>query len=201
MKDIQSPAFIKQLRDELNIAGPVSLRMDEVVTPVVAIAQRQFPDVPSSAAGVVSPGASATQRGDVYLRNPAGSGVLAVVKDVTIKPTSSNCTFEARIIDDVSTGSTVNDIQWTDSRKGLGTITGGKGGPALELAYTHNGTTTPSYFQWLNEPTTAGVSPIYPFPFGWVITPGYSFNLRQEVINMAFTASFRWTEQPMPVNT
>jgi hypothetical protein len=47
MKDIQSPAFIKQLRDELNIAGPVSLRMDEVVTPVVAIAQRQFPDTPS----------------------------------------------------------------------------------------------------------------------------------------------------------
>jgi hypothetical protein len=201
MKDIQSAAFIEQLRNELNIAGPVSLRMDEVVTPVVAIAQREFPKTPSSAAGVVAPGASAGQRGDVYLRNPTGSGVLAVVKDVTIKPTASNCTFEARIIDDVSTGSTVNDIQWTDSRKGLGTIAGGKGGPALELAYTHNTTTTPSYFQWLNEPTTAGVSPIYPFPFGWVVTPGYSFNLRQEVVNMGFTASFRWTEQPMPVNT
>lgn len=201
MKDIQSPAFLKQLRDELNIAGPLSLRLDEVVTPVVAIAQRTLPEQPTSAAGVVRPGQSAGNRADIYLRNPVGSGVLGIVLDVNINPTSSACEFEARIINDVTTGSKVNDTQWTDSRKPLGTIAGNKGGPAIELAFAHNSTSAISYWTWLNEPASSGHdNPSYPIPFKWIITPGFAFNVRQQEVNMGCDVSFRWTEQPMPVN-
>jgi hypothetical protein len=200
MKDIQSPAFIKQLRDELNIAGPVSLRMDEVVTPVVAIAQRQFPDTPSMAAGTIRAGASAGNRADCYLRNPEGSGVLCVVRDLLLVPTSGTCEVEARVINDVTTGSAVQTIQWTDSRKPLGPLVGNKGGPACELAYTHNVATSILYYNWINYPSSSGYNPTYPMPFGWVITPGFAFNVRQQEVNMAFTMSIRWTEQPMPVN-
>jgi len=201
MKDIQSATLIQQLRDELNIAGPLSLRLDEVVTPVIAIAQQSLlPEQPYQASGTIISGAGGVgQRTDIYLQNPVGSGVIAIVRDVMVKPGPNNCEYDARIIQDVSTGSAVNNTQYTDSRRTTpGSL--GKGGPQCQLAYTHNVASSSSYWIWLNEPAGTGNNALYPIPFGWIITAGFSFNVRQQNTNEACVLSFRWSEQPDSVN-
>lgn len=191
---IQRADLLQRLLRGLDIKGQrgAALTLDPTVAPVVVLEDLTAQSVGRDplnrrAFGSVTAGPVAGQQSIATLLNPAGSGVLVIVKGFHCAP-STTMTTVFGLADPLALPPTLATPWWMDPRNpGVPGVRFTSGTDAVLRIVTE--------LVRINAGTTAGLGPaVWPPDFALVIREGQAFGAQVTLANTAATFTFLWDE-------